>query len=86
MVIMLGHHYEPEKGDRKLRRRIQKLYQRGVDPTLAATETTMREVLDVVGDLTLWEIVRLVNIATWDHNKAIQEQLDRDPLGLRGPR
>jgi hypothetical protein len=71
------------KSDKTLRQRIAKLDRRGVDARLAAERTTVAELLDVVGDLTLCEIHRLVEVATDDTNRRIMDQAEQGPQVAR---
>jgi hypothetical protein len=70
---------------RAKRQRIAKLDRRGVVPSLIAERTTVAELLDVVGDLTLCEIHRLVEVSTEDHNRAtgLRDLVEQDPLVTR---
>jgi hypothetical protein len=56
--------------DRFLRQRIALLREQGVDVALQGSGTVV-DVVDIVGDLSLVEIHRLVEIATIDHDNAI---------------
>jgi len=58
------------KSDNALRKRVAKLAQRGSDPSIHET-VTVSVVLDVVGDLSLYEIKRLVDLAVDDRGAAI---------------
>jgi hypothetical protein len=60
----------PRRTDPELRQRIGELARRGADPALNQLPT-VAEVVDVVGDLTLREVARLVQIAAGDHDAAI---------------
>jgi hypothetical protein len=55
-----------------LRQRIVLLQQRGADPSLHGNKA-VGQVVDVVGDLSLYEVYRLVRLAESDHNGCIIE-------------
>ena len=68
-----------DRSDATLRERIQRLYDVGATPCLdreshhqihAQDAPTVAQLVDVIGDLTLWEVKRLVELATEDHNAA----------------
>jgi hypothetical protein len=58
------------KSDKELRKRIAKLHRRGVEPALDQG-VTVAELLDVIGDLTPYEVKELVDLAEMDHNALI---------------
>jgi hypothetical protein len=53
---------KPKLSDDMLRSQIEKLRQRGIDPCFGQN-LTVREVLDIVGDLSLDELRRLQQLA-----------------------
>jgi hypothetical protein len=71
--------YHP-KTDAQLRRRIKKLTDRGINVIYGNNPKapTAAELLDVVGDLSLFDIKQLVDIATEDFGKSVRKAASQD--------
>jgi hypothetical protein len=66
-----------QKSDDKLRRIITQLKERGVEAARHEQQPIVADFLDLVGELTLYEIHKLVEIAVDDHNAAISGNSSR---------
>jgi hypothetical protein len=82
-----------KKSDKALRERIERLAGKGVSfpgfiPDLEQGPV-VNDLLEVVGDLTLYQVIRLVEIALADHDDRELEALERaranSPRPSRGP-
>jgi hypothetical protein len=66
-----------QKSDDKLRRIFTQLKERGVEAARHEQQPIVADFLDLVGELTLYEIHKLVEIAVDDHNAAISGNSSR---------
>jgi hypothetical protein len=76
---MLDNATMKEKSDQTLRERIRDLRRAGIEPGLQQETKTVDKLVKLIGDLTLYEIHRLVEIAVKDHNATILADGDDSP-------